>query len=112
MTGNKLKWAAILGAIFILAGCDTTPSIRMGRDKAGASQQEFEKTRYQCIKEASSRVVSGNATADTPYRPGYQSNVSSQVIPSCQMYRACMSSNGYYLVQNGRFDSPVDCNNP
>ena len=115
-----MKKFLLLIGVLMLSGCAAFTEGFMegwnrppdGREKSGASVQDFQRARYQCIQSASSRVVSGSATANTPYSPGYQSNVNSQIMPSCQMYSACMEANGFQLVSNGRFQSPVDCRNP
>ena len=113
MNGSKLINLVMLGIVVLLAGCKTgPPAPPRGWEKSGASEQEFMRDHYSCIQEASSRVVRGSATANTPYSPGYQSNISSQVLPSCQMYHACIMARGYRGQDYGRFTLVATCNKP
>ena len=104
----------LTGMIF-LSACASGPP--MGRDKYGVSDDDFAKARYNCMKEASSLVSNASASGSTggygaSYGANYDASVSSKVMPSCQMYRACMDSQGWKLVPNGRFQQPIECSNP
>ena len=68
--------------------------------------QEFANTRYQCAQETARRV--GGA-----YVNQYGGTSSSNVIPSCSSFRACLAAKGYYADPNGNLDASsirVECN--
>lgn len=74
----------------------------MGREKAGATVQQFMTDRYSCLQESSAQV---SRAAVNRYSGAAESTVSC----SYQMYDACMQARGYYVVPNGRFNAPVSC---
>ncbi len=84
----------------VLASCASGPPL--GRDKSGATVQEFLSNRYSCLQESSARV-SGAAVNS------YGGVASSQISCNYQMYDACMTARGYFVVPNGRFQAPVGC---
>lgn len=85
--------------------CVFPDSGSMGREKAGATQDDFLQQRYACMKEATTRYAGANVN------PTGGSAVNQEVI-SCQMYQACMEANGFRLVPNGRFQMQTNCTGP
>src|SRR5450755_320025 len=83
-------------------GCATTPSVPLGREKPGATMQEYMADRYACLLESSSRVSGAAVNV-------YGGASSSAVSCNYQLYDACMNARSYYVVQNGRFQAPVVC---
>ena len=82
--GNK-KAAELL-----IESGETPPALTnktLGREKSGASTEEFTNTRYQCIKASSNS--SGACIWNT--------------------YDACMQSKGWFNVQGGRFTQESGC---
>lgn len=94
------KTSLWLLGLAMMAGCASGPP--MGRDKAGATYEEFAHTRYTCMKEATGRYAGAAVNA-------YGGSSASQPAISCQMYDACMQSRGFYAVPNGRFQMPINC---
>lgn len=89
-----------LSVCAFLVGCAN--QFPMGREKVGASWSDYEDARYFCIKDASQRV-------STAAIGQFGGAATSSVTPSCQLYDACMSSKGFYMTQNGRFQKQVSC---
>ena len=81
--------AALLAAGLAVSGCSTT-YIRWVNSR-GVSQEEFMKDRYACLQETQQRVsdayVNQTGGAST-----------SQVMPTCSAWNACLAARGYYQV--------------
>ena len=60
--------------------------------------QDFAQSRYQCAQETSRRVSGA-------YINQYGGSSSSNVIPDCSTFSACLAAKGYYRNQNGRLDA-------
>lgn len=84
----------------LMAGCATQPPL--ARDKEGATQAEFERARYRCLQESSGQSA---AAVVGPYGAAGSSGIACNY----QLYDACMSADGFRLVQGGRFNAPVYC---
>jgi hypothetical protein len=55
----------------------------------GASQQQFMNDRYTCLRETQQRVSGAHVGP-------YGGAASSQVLPSCSAFNACLAAHGYY----------------
>lgn len=88
---------AALATLLVTSAC--APIAQLARD--GASQQDFQRDRYQCLLEA--KQVSGGSV-------GGLGSVSER--PSHSLYLNCMSARGYRQVDAGGFtpDTPVPMN--
>ncbi len=60
--------------------------------------QDFAQVRFQCAQETSRRV-SGS------FINQYGGSSSSNVIPNCSTFNACLAAKGYYRNPNGRLDA-------
>lgn len=94
----KVKFCFFL-SIF-LVGCETGPPI--GREKSGASVQEFTQARFECLQQSSGRVSSGAANQ-------YGAAFSSGTACNYNMYDACMQSKGWFNTPGGRFTQDSGC---
>jgi len=84
-------WSSLL-VYALLAGCANTPEVPVGYSKPNATQQDFLKARYECIKDATfvnthTGVISGNLYSE-------------QEI-NCDIYTNCIEAKGYVRVPNG-----------
>lgn len=97
-----LPFPLVIVALGLLSsGCASGPPL--GRDKQGATPQQFMADHYACLQESSSRV-SGAAVNSAG------GVASSAIACNYQMYDTCMNAREYYVVVNGRFQTPVVCN--
>ena len=93
----------VLGLVSSILGCaETGPAVPLGREKIGASVQEFTSARYSCLQESSSRVSGAAVNA-------YGGSASSAIACNYQLYDACMIARGFYVTNYGRFQAPVTC---
>ena len=89
-----------LASLILVTGCASGPPL--GREKAGATYEEFAQARYGCMKEAASQYSGATVNA-------YGGAATTEQVIGCQMYDACMQSKGFVLVSGGRFNAPVMC---
>ena len=84
--------------IVIVSGCAAVP---MRFTNYGATQEQFMKDRYECYKETQQR-------ASSAYINQYGGFASSQVMPSCSAFNACLASRGYFRSDaNGNLVLPA-----
>ena len=105
-----MKKSLFLICILLLSGCGsfvdgfnqgwTRPPD--GREKYGATPEEFANTRYQCLQQSSVRVSSATAN-----QQGAQYNSGTACIQN--LYDACMQSKGWLIKPGGRFTQPSGC---
>jgi hypothetical protein len=91
-------WIAI-GAAIILSGCATTPPPTMRYAKLGASQQDFMRDRYECIKQAQQPRTGA-------FVSGYGGSSVGTIVTSRPIFVSCMSAKGYTLDQAGPLVAP------
>lgn len=89
----------------ILAGCETLPHAYMA---SGKTQQDLLRDRYECYRETQQRVSGASVNR-------YGGSASSNVIPSCGAFNACLASRGYiYSKERGTLVVPkgaeITCN--
>lgn len=77
----------MLSLIFLLSAC--APLYLGFQSKTGKSQQQFMQDRYECYKETQQRI--SNA-----YVNEYGGSSSSQVLPKCSAFYACLAARGFY----------------
>jgi len=87
---------AILGSI--VSGCATQPQT-LRYSKAGATQDEFMKDRYECLQEAEQRVSGAYVNA-------YGGAASSRVVANCGIWVSCMGARGYTVDPSGSLAAP------
>jgi hypothetical protein len=102
------KYFLLIAVAVLLSSCGGMPAPYSGtyRFTGPGTFQDFANTRYQCAQETSRRV--GGA-----YVNQYGGSSSTNVIPSCSTFRACLAAKGYYPNPNGNLDASsiiVECN--
>lgn len=75
----------------LVTGCASQPRYMRYVNNTGATQDQFMKDRYSCYQETRERVSAA-------YANQYGGAASSQVVPSCSGFNACMAARGYYRV--------------
>ena len=103
---KSLKSYLLISVVVLLSGCAGAPYGGTLRFTGPGTFQDFANTRYQCAQETSRRV--GGA-----YINQYGGSSSSNVVPSCSVFAACLAAKGYYKNPNGNFDASsisVECN--
>ena len=82
------------GLVGLCVGC-ATPRYT----KQGATQDQFMKDRYECLRQTQQRIESANYS----YGGG---NYNSTVMPSCSALASCLASRGYYQKKDGELVVP------
>src|SRR5437667_12212554 len=90
----------ILLLVAVIGGCAT--SYIRWMTNTGATQQQFMNDRYSCLQETQQRVSGA-------YANQYGGAASSQVMPPCSAFNACMAARGYYRADT---TNPADFNQP
>jgi hypothetical protein len=75
-------------ALLALAGCTPYTYTRYLTNN-DASEQQFMQDRYQCYQQTQQPV-------SVAYLNAYGGAASSQVLPSCSAFQACLAARGYY----------------
>ena len=94
----KLNKFLILIIILIIQGC--APNLVWM--KPNGTQQEFSKTKYDCLQKSQqpySSYSASNVGGIVSSSSTSSSSASSGLITNDQLYSACMNSNGWYLQQ-------------
>lgn len=86
----------LISSLF-LAGC-VTPKYT----KPGATQQEFMRDRYECLRQTQQRQESMTS--------GLGGSYTSTVRPSCSALGSCLAAYGYYQDDNGELIVPKGAN--
>jgi hypothetical protein len=105
-----MKKTLLLIGVLLLSGCTAfkegfneglnRPAI--GREKYGASSEEFANVRYQCLQQASGRVSSAQSNQQgAVFNSGTACNYN--------LYDACMQSKGWTNQPGGRFTQDSGC---
>lgn len=81
------KVILMLLSVFV-SGC-ANPTYYRYINNQGATQDQFMKDRYACYTETQQRVSGA-------YVNEYGGASSSQVMPSCSAFNACLAARGYY----------------
>jgi len=100
------KILTVLVCSLSLTACVSLPYGGTFRFDGPGTFQDFAQARYQCTQETSRRVSGA-------YVNQYGGSSSSNVMPSCSAFSACLAAKGYYRNPNGRLDASairVDCN--
>jgi hypothetical protein len=87
----------------ILSGCVNLPPLLWYKDDA--TQEEFSRTRYECLQEAqqrqSSAYVNGNAYVfGNQGAAQIQGSAQSGAVTNGQLFGACMNAHGFYLQRS------------
>ena len=80
-------FATILLMAASMSGCATTYIRYLSSNNA--TQAQFMQDRYQCYQETKQRISGAFVNQ-------YGGTSSSQVLPSCSAWRACLAARGYY----------------
>lgn len=91
-----------------LAGCETVSISPVPADrfsKGGASQDDFMKDRYQCLREGQRSVSSSYITGQNGFIRG---SGAGGVVVSQSLFRSCLSARGYNLDPNGPLVAPPE----
>lgn len=107
---SGLQFLVVIAGIATILGSATAPPQARWKQQ-GATAGEFAQAKYKCMKSTSegselSSVLWSTAT-DQPKQLGVKT-----AVPSCQMYRACMESEGWALTNDGAFAHNIDCVKP
>ena len=94
MRPNGITCAVVVLAV-VVGGCATT-YIRWINTR-GVTQEQFMKDRYACLQETQQRVSSA-------YVDQSGGAASSQVMPSCSAWNACLAARGYYRSDTMNMD--------
>ena len=70
-----------------------------------SSYQDLLDARYECAIETSARSSSASATVNADAGRGASSSAS-QVLPSCSLFKACLSVKGWIKVDGVNLDDP------
>src|ERR1035437_798853 len=88
--GTAIKSIGIILLIAVLGGCATMPPTYIRwMTSTSATQQQFMQDRYACLQETQQRVSGAFVNQ-------YGGASSSQVMPPCSAFNACLASRGYY----------------
>ncbi len=79
--------ATILLMAASMSGCATTYIRYLSSNNA--TQTQFMQDRYQCYQETKQRIYGAFVNQ-------YGGSASSQVLPSCSAWNACLAARGYY----------------
>jgi hypothetical protein len=90
-----------VAAIVFLAACAFEPLHYGPWTKAGATEEEFMKDRYECLQQAQQRVSGA-------FVNGYGGAASSEVVSNCGVWVSCMGARGYTLDPNGNLNAPQE----
>jgi|SRR5215469_4749406 len=87
----RLRHAATLVASItaILCAYGCTPNYMRYVSNTDATETQFLQDRYQCLQETAHQVSGAYVNA-------YGGAASSQVMPSCSAFNACLAARGYY----------------
>jgi len=92
------KLGVLFIGLLILSGCATTTP--MVWYKSGASQEEYSRDRYNCLREAQQPVTGS-------YVNRYAGESSGQIITNNQLYSACMNAKGWFLEPSNPQQVPL-----
>ena len=81
------KWICFALLIASVSGCATTYIRYLSTNNA--TEAQFMQDRYQCYRETQQRVSGAFVNQ-------YGGAASSQVLPSCSAWNACLAARGYY----------------
>lgn len=82
----------IVPAMLGLAACVPPPEWT----KAGGTQDELSRVRYQCLQESQQRAAASKSVGNA--YGAYQSASVDKTITNDTLFRACMNSHGWYLT--------------
>lgn len=90
-----MREALIIAMAVAIASCNPPPpQSNLGRVKPGASCEDYQRERYQCIQEARQPI-------SRAYVGAYGGSSASSVAPSLGVYQSCMAARGWLIVQDG-----------
>lgn len=90
-----ISLTALLIATATVTGCATTYIRWM--NSSGVTQEQFMKDRYACLQETQQRI----SDAYTNEAGGAST---SQVMPTCSAWNACLAARGYYRSDTTNLD--------
>jgi hypothetical protein len=90
---RRLEAAGAVWAIVALALVACTPSYYRYVGPTNSTEQQFLNARYACYQETRQRTYSA-------YVDVYGGAASSQVLPPCDAFRACLGTRGYFQAAN------------
>lgn len=93
-TGRKSL--SIILLVTAISGC--APTYIRWMTTTGATQQQFMNDRYACLQQTQQRVSGA-------YVNQYGGAASSQVVPPCSAFNACLAARGYYRADTA---NPAD----
>lgn len=85
--------------------CGNMSNRYYGKPGADASYQELLNDRYECAIETSARSSAASASVNTNSGIG-ASTSSSQVLPSCSLFNACLAARGWIRYDGVNLDDP------
>ena len=85
----RLVRLLLLPTLVAMNSCASQPTYVRWINQRNVSQEQFMKDRYDCLRETQQRVSSASVDA-------YGGQSSSQVMPSCSAWHACLAARGYF----------------
>ena len=94
-----MRTILLLAAAVAIAGCQQKPLPNVRYSKAGATEEQFNKERYECIQQSKVRVGSA-------YYNAYGGGASTAVLVDRGTMLSCMAAKGYKVTPDGEFTAP------